>query len=291
MSGITVADRLAFVSGGASGIGRAIAEAVVAQGGRVAIGDVDLAKAQAVADALGDKARACACDVRDHAAVSALADKLTADMGPVDIVFANAGIALNGPILEADPDAFDRIFAVNVKGIWNVASVFGRKMIARGSGYLCLTGSEHSFGLPHPGSGVYTATKHTVIGIAEAIRSELPGGVGISVLCPGLVSTELYDDGRYDAAPKDDPSLEFRRALLSHGVNPSVVASKALAGVARGDFIIPTHGHSRAIADRRYQEICAGFATHAPIMEDAEKYDVNLVVAAMMAQMQEGAAE
>jgi NAD(P)-dependent dehydrogenase (short-subunit alcohol dehydrogenase family) len=289
MSGITVAGRLAFVSGGASGIGRAIAEAIVAKGGRVAIADVDQGRAQAVVDGLGDKARAYGCDVRDHAAVSTLADRVTAELGSVDIAFANAGIALNGPVLEADPDAFDRIFAVNVKGVWNVASVFGRKMIERGSGYLCLTGSEHSFGLPHPGSGIYTATKHAVIGIAEAVRSELPDGVGISVLCPGLVSTELYDDGRYDAAPKDDPSRDFRRALLSYGVDPSEVAAKALAGVERGDFIIPTHGHSRAIADRRYAEINAGFAVHAPNIEDADKYDVNLVAAAMMTQMQEGA--
>jgi NAD(P)-dependent dehydrogenase (short-subunit alcohol dehydrogenase family) len=290
MSGFIVADRLAFISGGASGIGRAIAHAIVAKGGRVAIGDVDLDRAQAVAASLGDRARAYGCDVRDHAAVEALADTIETDLGPVDIAFANAGIALNGPVLDADPAAVDRIIAVNVKGVWAVASIFGRRMIARGGGYLCLTGSEHSFGLPHPGSGIYTATKHAVIGIADALRSELPDGVGISVLCPGLVSTELYDDGRYDTQLSDDPGLDFRRALLAHGVDPTVVAAKAIAGVERGDFIIPTHGHSRAIADRRHEDIAAGFAVHAPRMEDAEKYDVNLVAAAMMAQLHEGAA-
>lgn len=289
MSGITVTGRLAFVSGGASGIGRAIAEAIVAQGGRVAIGDVDLGKAQAVVAGLGDKARAYACDVRDHGAIHALADIVTADLGRVDIVFANAGIALNGPVIEADPDAFDRIFAVNVKGVWNVAVAFGHKMIARGSGYLCLTGSEHSFGLPHPGSGIYTATKHAVIGIADALRAELPAGIGISVLCPGLVSTELYDDGRYDAQRQEDPGLAVRRALLSHGMDPSFVGAKALAGVERGDFIIPTHGHTKAIADGRYADICAGFAAHAPTMDGAEKYDVSLLFAKMMAQGEEGA--
>lgn len=290
MSGFSFEGRLAFISGGASGIGRALAEAVVAKGGRVAIGDVDLDKATEVAASLSNTARAYACDVRDYAALAALAEQIETELGPVDIAFANAGIALNGPVLDADPAAVDRIVAVNFKGVWAVAAVFGQRMVARGSGRLCLTGSEHSFGLPHPGSGIYTATKHAVIGLADAIRPELPEGVGISVLCPGLVSTELYDDGRYDPQPKDDPRIDFRRALLEHGVDPAHVAAKALAGVERGDFIIPTHGHSRTIAELRYEEIRAGFAAHAPEIADADKYDVNLVAAAMVAKMQVGPA-
>lgn len=289
MNGFTFVDRLAFVSGGASGIGRAIAEAVVARGGRVAIGDVDLDKAREVAAGLSNSARAYACDVRDHVAVATLADTIEAEFGPVDIAFANAGIALNGPVLDTEPAALDRIVSVNAKGVWTVASVFGKRMVERG-GYLCLTGSEHSLGLPHPGSGIYTATKHFVIGLGDAIRAELPPSVGISVLCPGLVSTELYDDGRYDAGLKDDPGRDIRKMLLSHGVDPAVVAARAIAGVERGDFIIPTHGHSRSIADRRYEDIISGFSAHAPEIRNAEKYDVNLVFASMMAKMQAGSA-
>lgn len=285
MSGFNFADRLAFVSGGATGIGRAIVEAVVAKGGRVAIGDVDRDRAEAVAANLGSSARAYVCDVSDHAAVEALADMIEAELGAVDVAFANAGIALNGLVLDADPAAVDRIIAVNVKGVWNVASVFGKRMVARGNGHLCLTGSEHSLGTPHAQSGIYTATKHAVLGMADVIRAELPEGVGISVLCPGLASTELYDEGRYEARSAD-PGRDLRKALLSHGIDPSQVAAKAIAGVERGDFIIPTHGHSRAIADRRYEDINAGFAAHAPRIEDAEKYDVNLVFASMMAKMQ-----
>ncbi|WP_425231197.1 hypothetical protein [Sphingomonas sp.] len=76
---------------------------------------------------------------------------------------------------------------------------------------------------------------------------------------------------------------DLRRTLLSHGLDPAAVAPKAVAGVERGDFIIPTHGHSRSIADQRYAEINAGFAIHAPEIKDADKYDVKRLIAAMMA--------
>jgi short-subunit dehydrogenase len=172
-----------------------------------------------------------------------------------------------------------------VRGVWNVAAVFGKAMIARGHGYLCLTASEHSFGFQHGGAGIYTASKHAVYGLAEVLRTELPEAVGLSVLFPGLAATEIYDSARYDTSPRPDPFKPVRRAVIEAGMPAEEVARATLEGVARGDFLIVTHAHSRVAADRRYQEIVAAFEAQAPMTPDAGRYDVVKIAAQVRARM------
>jgi len=273
-----------LVAGGATGIGRALAQELARRGSRVVIADVDLDRAQSVAAAIGPAASAKACDVADRQAV----ERLAADLEAVDFMFANAGVALSSPVLDADPVAFERIFAVNVRGVWNMAAVFGKRMIARGRGHLCLTASEHAFGFQHGGAGIYTASKHAVYGMAEILRTELPATVGLSVLCPGLVATEIYDSARYDAAPRPDPFKAIRKAVIDAGMPAADVARATLDGVALGRFLIVTHAHSRVAADRRCQEISAAFEAQAPMTPDADRYDVQRIAAQVRARLMPG---
>jgi NAD(P)-dependent dehydrogenase (short-subunit alcohol dehydrogenase family) len=273
----------ALVTGGASGIGRAIVDALIAQGARVLIADIDGDRAQAVAIEIGCGAVGAQCDVSDHASVVALADFADASFGGVDLVFANAGVSVGGPLLDASPQALDWIFGVNVRGVWSTAAVFGKRLRDSGrTGHICITGSEHSLGLQHAGVGLYTATKHAVLGIADVLRVELPATIGISILCPGLVVSELHLSKRHGPLPQDDAAtLAFGGALMSHGMPAGLVGAAAVNGVRDGHFFIVTHPAAVAAARSRWEEIATAFAAQAPWSPAAERYEVNKVVAAV----------
>ena len=273
----------AVVTGGASGIGRAIAEQLVARGCKVLIADIDGKRASDVAASLAHGAIGAHCDVAEHGSVQGLADLAVASFGGIDLVFANAGVSVGGPLLDATPAELDWIFGINVRGVWNTASVFGRKMRDSGTpGQICITASEHALGLQHTGIGLYTASKHAVLGLADVMRSELPANIGISVLCPGLVATELHLSKRHGPiAQDDDATLAFGQAIMDRGMAANEIARAALEGVQRGDFLIVTHPTALAAADRRHEEIAAAFAAQAPWSDEAARYEVNNVIAAV----------
>ena len=271
----------AVVTGGGSGIGRAIVHELARRGCRVLVADIDDERASIVAAAAGAGAIAAHCDVADHEDVVRLADRADDVMGGVDIVFANAGVGVGGSLLDAQPEAIRWILDVNVTGAWNTASVFGKRLRDGGrEGHLCLTGSEHSLGMQHAGMGLYTTTKMAVLGLADVLRAELPATIGISVLCPGLTDTDLHLSRRHGPLPQDpEPLLAFAGAVMSRGMAADYVGRAAVDGVERGDFLIVTHAASLPAAKRRYEEISAVFATQAPWSPEAERYEVNKVIA------------
>lgn len=273
------------VTGGASGIGKAMAEQLRQAGARVVVADIDLAKADQVAQAI-DGGIAVRCDVSDHASVEALAERVLAEFGGVDLVFANAGTILGGPLIKATPDEFDWLMGINVRGAWSTLSVFARMMLAQDEGgHLCVTGSEHSLGLQHSGVGIYSASKQAVLALADVLRAELPAKVGISVLCPGVVDTPLGD------APKpahmrqqSERQRAVSRKVQAQGMSPDDIARAAIAGVCRGEYLIFTHPHTIRAARNRFTEIEAAFAEQAPWTEESERYDVNRIVARVLAE-------
>ena len=280
----------AVVTGGASGIGRALAEELLARGAAVMIADIDRDRVRAVAVELGSNVAAAQCDVADHAAVEALAEAAEHRLGPVDMVFANAGVTLSGPLAEATPEEFDWVFGVNVRGVWSTVSVFARRMITAGRpGRLCITASEHALGLQHAGSGFYTASKHAVLGLAEVFRAELPSTLKVSAFCPGLVATQIHLSRSHSRLPQADPGqLVIGEAIMRRGMPARAVASAAVDGVLRGDFLIVTHAISALAAEARGREVAAAFAAQAPWSADAERYDVNRVVAEVLAALGRG---
>ena len=270
----------AVVTGGASGIGKAIVAALVARGAHVVLADIDAEQAARAASELGATVTSARCDVADHASVESLADLAYARLGRVDAVFANAGVIADGRLVDASPAVVDWLFGVNVRGVWNTASVFARRMEASGQpGHLCLTASEHAFGLQHAGAGLYTASKHAVLGLAEVLRAETGQDVGFSVLCPGLASTSLHRTRRHGPLGEGSPAeLAGGDAIMAEGMPAQAVAEAAVKGVLRGDFYIVTHPSAFRAARVRFEELSAAFDAQAPWTPEADRYDVNAVL-------------
>jgi NAD(P)-dependent dehydrogenase (short-subunit alcohol dehydrogenase family) len=250
----------------------------------VVLADIDLARVEAVAASL-DGAIAVRCDVSDHASVEALAVQARTALGGIDLVFANAGTILNGPLIKATPEEFDWLMGVNLRGAWSCLTVFARALLAQDEGgRICMTASEHSLGLQHSGAGVYTASKQAVLALADVLRAELPDKVGISVFCPGIVATGLGDAVRpAHLKQPHERQREVARAVQAHGMSSESVAEAAIAGTLRGDFLIVTHPHSFRAAKNRFAEVEAAFAAQAPWTEDSERFDVNKIVAEVLA--------
>jgi len=277
----------ALITGGASGIGRAVAAALAARDCRVVIADIDAEAAAEAATAIGANAIAMPCDVADGAAVERLLADAWSALGGIDFAFANAGIAPAGRLLEASLAALDAIHAVNVRGALATCVGAARLMIAHDRpGHLCVTGSEHSVGLQHAGSGHYTASKHAVLGWADVLRAELPATIGLSVLLPGIVDTGLYQAARHSGLPDPDPRQQaFAKALMARGMPAEHIAAMLIRGVADGAFLIPTHGASYAAAATRWAEIDAAYRRYAdPDDPDAARYHVPSMITALAAE-------
>lgn len=281
-------NKRAVVTGAASGIGQAIAAELIACGARVLLADINEAPLADAAAALGVNASWQVCDIADHAQVEALGQAAVARMGGCDFVFANAGVIANGRLTRMTPAEVDWILGVNVRGAWSTAAVFIPLMAAQESGgHLVLTGSEHSLGFQHAGAGIYTASKHAVLGLGEVLRAEAPANITVSVFCPGLVRTALGSAPRPANLPQGRPAGEASRMVQERGMTAQEAARRALDGVARGAFYIVTHPHAIRAAEKRFHEIEQAFADQAPWFEGAERWDVNTVMAEVSAELKQ----
>jgi len=187
----SLAGRVVAVTGGARGIGAAVAAEVVRRGGRVAIGDLDAAGATAAAAGLGERAAGFPLDVTDAGSFAAFLDAAEDSFGPLDVLVNNAGIMWVGRFDE-EPEAFAiRQFDVNVHGVLRGMKLAAARMRARGRGHIVNVASSASKIAP-PGEASYCASKHAVYGYSVAVREELRGsGVEVSVVMPVVVETEL----------------------------------------------------------------------------------------------------
>jgi NAD(P)-dependent dehydrogenase (short-subunit alcohol dehydrogenase family) len=184
--------RVVVVTGGGRGIGRAIATALAAKGCRVAIGDLDAASARETAAGLGGGEHVgLALDVTDRPAFTTFLDEIERRLGPVDILVNNAGIMAVGPFDEEDEATVVRQLEINLHAVIHGTKEAVRRMKPRGTGHVVnVASSAGKTGFPN--LATYCATKHGVVGMSEAVRSELRGtGVEISVVMPGIVRTEL----------------------------------------------------------------------------------------------------
>ena len=256
------------VTGGASGIGLALAQRAAHLGARVAVVDITAERAAAAAAALPAGARGYACDVGDAAAMLTLAETITADFGGIDAVFANAGVALGGTMEALTPENAQWIASVNLFGPINTARAFVpllRQAAQDGRpARFVITGSEHSLGIPTIGaSNMYTASKHAVLGVADVLRSDLAdSGVLVSLLCPGLVATHIYDSraqrGPQFGGPEaitDENRTRIEAYMARNGQDPELTAQLCFEGIERGDFLIITDPRVGVFARRRMAEI------------------------------------
>ncbi|RJS45580.1 SDR family oxidoreductase [Nocardioides cavernaquae] len=204
------------ITGAAQGIGRATAEQFIARGAKVAIGDLDLEKAEKTAAEIG--AVAYRLDVRDHASYQAFLEAAAADLGPLDVLVNNAGVMPNGGFLELDAGTDRMQFDVNVFGVINGMRLALPGMLERGRGHVVNVASLAGK-FPVPGLAVYNATKFAVVGLTAATRLEYADrGVSISAILPSAVDTALASGLDMRPIPKVQAS-DVARAVVDSLAN------------------------------------------------------------------------
>ena len=245
MSEAASAGKRIFITGGASGLGRALAERYARAGWRVCIGDLDVERC---ADALAairvhsPHSQALACDVTREDALQAAAEWLQREWGGVDVVVNNAGVAQMGGIAETTLDDWRWAVDINLLGVVRGCKVFAPLLRTQGGGQLVNIASMA--GLVHmPQAAAYNATKAAVVALSETLQLELePDGIGVSVVCPAFFRTDLARNMR--AA---NPQLEgmTKRLVERARMGADEIAERIFAGIERGDPHILTHPDAR----------------------------------------------
>jgi NAD(P)-dependent dehydrogenase (short-subunit alcohol dehydrogenase family) len=183
--------KVVAITGGARGIGKATATALVRKGCRVAIGDLDLALAEETAVGLGGGTIALPLDVTDRGSFAAFLDAAERELGPIDVLVNNAGIMPVTPFVEESDDSIKRQLDINIYGVIVGTQLAIERLRPRGGGHIVNLASQAGKG-GFPGIATYSGTKHAVVGISEAVRQELRGsGVEVACVMPTVVNTEL----------------------------------------------------------------------------------------------------
>jgi NAD(P)-dependent dehydrogenase (short-subunit alcohol dehydrogenase family) len=265
-----VAGKVAVVTGGASGIGLALAQRFLTEGSKVMLADVERDTLETAEKDLAEtfgagNVGASLTDVRDPSAVEALAEATFDRFGTAHIVCNNAGVAVGGFAWTIADDRWRWIVDVNLMGVVNGIRAFVPRMVEQGEGHVVNTASVAGL-VTAPLMSPYVATKHAVVALSESLYMDLriaEGDIGVSVLCPGWVRTNIADSERnrpLDVSPSeielaagDRPSM--LQSMLEQGMDPAEVAGKVIDAVRAGRFWILTHATSRDAVKQRFQAI------------------------------------
>lgn len=264
----------AVITGGASGIGKGIAEALAAEGANLVIADLDAGAARSVAESLaktGVTAVAVATDVRDAASVEALAKAARAKLGRVDLLFNNAGVYLGGEMRNVTEDDWRFVLDVNLDGVFRVGQTFAQIFREQGpGGHIVNTASVGGF-VPFPGGLAYGVSKFGVVAYSEAMRADLePDGIGVSTLCPGPIDTNLPASDRFRSSGGDAGGVsEALSPFIRDGMKPDEVAPIVLRGIRANLPYIFTDQTMRDFFAQRFDAILKGFDQISPVDEPA----------------------
>ncbi|MGN7156499.1 SDR family NAD(P)-dependent oxidoreductase [Dietzia cercidiphylli] len=244
------AGRSAIVTGGGSGIGAALARALVAAGAHVVVTDIDPVAARRVAEEITPgttgrgSARSEALDVTDARAVSDLVGEVVAEHGGLDLMFANAGITWGGDTEQLTLGQWDAIVDVNIRGVVHCVHAAYPEMIRRGTGSLVLTASMGGL-CPAGLITSYAMTKHAVVGLGLSLRAEAAGhGVGVTVVCPAAVDTAILDKGELDGFDGRHYYLEGQG--VREPLDPDLLAESVLRGVLGNRALVIEPARARA---------------------------------------------
>ena len=267
-----LAGRTAFITGGANGIGYGLAQALLQEGCKVAIADISQ---QALADAINnlnsDNAMAISLDVASREDFAHAADTVEDKLGPVSLVFNNAGVNLFTAIEDSSFDDWDWLLGVNLHGVINGVMTFSKRMIARGEpGHIVNTTSMASF-IASPIPGIYNTTKFAVRGLSESLRYSLAEhNIGVSLLCPGLVDSHINcsEEVRPQSlsrrgGPVNEEFDEMLANMQRQGMAPAEVARKTIAAIRQNRYYIFPHPEFRD----ELGEIFDGIINAMPVSE------------------------
>jgi len=223
---------LAVVTGAGSGIGEATARRFMQAGATVVGVDID---GDAAAEVCG--ANAYVCDVADAAAVQDLAARVAADHGDVDVLVNNAGVGIFGPFLDSSIEDWEWLRSINLDGVANGCYAFGPGMVQRGRGQVINVASGAAY-IPNRNMAAYCATKAAVVSLSQCLRADWRGhGVGVSVVCPGVIATPIARNTRYRGAAEAKRSTAERG--LARGRSPDLVAKAIADCVERDRDVVP----------------------------------------------------
>lgn len=259
-----VEDKVAFITGGASGIGLGIARAFVDADMKVAIADIrddalEAAKAEFVEAGKGERVITVQLDVTDRRAMARAAEATVKAFGKVHVLVNNAGIGIGGPVKDARYADWDWGLEVNLGGVINGIQEFLPRLIAHGEGGHIINTSSMAAVVPMRVASIYITAKAAVLGLSEELRGELePDNIGVSAFCPGPVQTNIANSGdlRPDKYRANSGYAEAERQLKARPnsplwMHPDEAGERVLAGLRRNDLFIFTHREFReGLAER-----------------------------------------
>jgi NAD(P)-dependent dehydrogenase (short-subunit alcohol dehydrogenase family) len=274
--------RTAFVTGGASGMGLAMAEAFGHEGMNVMLADIEKGALDRAVQALRDKQIRCegvVADVSRRDSLRSAALETVEKFGKVHVVVNNAGVAPAGPMERMTEDDWRWVLDVNLKGVANGVEIFAPLIESHGEGGHIVNTASLAGLFTMPGMEAYSATKFAVVGMSEGWRSELRArNIGVSVLCPALVNTNILDSYRnrpaaYGGAQAldDERRAETRRVMDEGGMPAAVVAQAVVEAVKDNQLYIIPHPEYRAIVEPRLEGIERAFdrAQNSPALNGA----------------------
>ena len=272
-----LARKTAFVTGGASGIGLAMGRAFAEAGMRVMLADIEPKPLQHALEALQGnlpKVRGVLCDVRDYDAVERAAHMTVEAFGKVHVVCNNAGVSGAAGANNISLQDWRWVIDINLMGVVHGVKAFVPLLKTHGEGgHIVNTASMAGF-LSGTGFGAYTASKFAVVGISEALATELePHGIGVSILCPGWVATCISESRRnwpkeYGAPPPKGPLSEQFAELIRNGMAPSDVAELVLKGIKDNELYIFTHPEMRPWLEKRVDRCLVTYRKLGPAPQE-----------------------
>jgi NAD(P)-dependent dehydrogenase (short-subunit alcohol dehydrogenase family) len=263
-----VAGKVAFITGGASGIGLGIARTLARAGVKVAIADVRAEAVRAAAASLAQQgltALAIELDASDRKAWSAAADRVQQQLGPVQILCSNAGVNFVGATQEATYEDWDFALQVNLGGAISAVRTFVPRM--RAGGHIVITSSVSGL-FSNGGAGVYVTTKYALVGLAESLRADLKSaGIGVSVLCPGPVKSQLFEStlavrpralAATGSVPIVPPGVAREQTpIFTTAPSGEDIGARVLEGIQRNELYILTHPEMRPVLEARARALLA----------------------------------
>jgi NAD(P)-dependent dehydrogenase (short-subunit alcohol dehydrogenase family) len=259
--------RVAFITGGGSGVGLGMARAFVASGMQVAIADIRTDHLEAATAELDGTVLPVQLDVTDREAFARAADVVEQELGPVHVLCNNAGINLFNDLADATYQDWDWVLGVNLGGVVNGVVTFVPRIKAHGEGgHVVNTASMAAF-VAGPGAGIYTTAKFAVHGLSDALRwSLLPHGIGVSMVCPGLVKSKIYESDLIrppelstDVTPADEEFMRILPGLHEAGMDPDEIGEKVVGAIRENRFYVFTHPDHREELRGIFDEIIDSF--------------------------------
>ena len=264
--------KVAFITGGASGIGLAMAKAFGREGMLVMIADIEAAPLAAAVDELRASqvhAEGVLCDVASRSSLQNAALETLAKFGKVHLVCNNAGVGAGGDVGSVSPADWKWILDVNLMGVVNGTDVFAPLMQSHGEGGHFVNTASMAGMVSPAGMEPYCATKFAVVAMSEGWAAQLaPRGIGVSILCPGFVQTRIHESrrNRPGSAEANAAPAQFDDALalpVLAGIPVGPVANRVVEAVKANELYVFTHPEFKAVVAARFNAILAGFDSAA----------------------------